>query len=426
MRKYFFIVLLIAIFSYNEVVAQTNVRFMTYNLLNYGATKRFCDTDCKDEQLKYILNYAKPDLLAVNEIGEGGNSATIYSQRILDNCLNINDTTDWKVAPIIVTTGQGITNGLFYNSKKFGVKQLIRIQNQPRLNLYECYFNDKDLATKDTIFFHVCVVHLKASSAEEAARALEVKDLRNSLDKIKDKIQNLYLMGDCNLESASEDAFKLLTEGKTNIDLRDPLNQIGSWSDNEKYKNIMTQCTRKDNEADGGSSGGNDDRFDFILCNDAVINNTKKINYKIGTYHTIGQDGSFFQNSVLMSNNELSLKQALYKMSDHLPVIADFEIQGNIVSVDDPRIKLSGFNLYGNPVDDFLHLTYDQDIIAGSYRFSITSCDGKEWKNGNLAVESLEHNNIPVSELPAGLYILKIYPELQNSGKGVILKFIKR
>lgn len=52
--------------------AQDTVRVMAYNLLYYGSTPGYCNTSCKDRQLRTIVGYIRPHIIGFNEIAPVG------------------------------------------------------------------------------------------------------------------------------------------------------------------------------------------------------------------------------------------------------------------------------------------------------------------------------------------------------------------
>lgn len=80
-----------------------------------------------------------------------------------------------------------------------------------------------------------------------------------------------------------------------------------------------------------------DDRFDFILASGAVIQDTGTITYVPTSYRALGQDGNHFNQSLTQGANNSApsaVIAALYEMSDHLPIVADFKIRLHETTVD--------------------------------------------------------------------------------------------
>ena len=133
---------------------------------------------------------------------------------------------------------------------------------------------------------------------------------------------NFILVGDLNLYRSTEPAYeKLLVQDGTGNFL-DPIDFPGSWHESFTYRHIHTQSTRTVNLPDGGSSGGLDDRFDFILSSQSIIDQGG-IDYVEDSYWAYGNDGKHFNVAIIISPYPISQQMAfdLHDVSDHLPVV---------------------------------------------------------------------------------------------------------
>jgi hypothetical protein len=75
---------------------------------------------------------------------------------------------------------------------------------------------------------------------------------------------------------------------------------------------------------DCGSKGGLDDRFDQILVSQNVMSGADSLRYLDNSYDAVGNDGNHFNSNLLSGSNSQypdSVVNALYYMSDHLPVV---------------------------------------------------------------------------------------------------------
>ena len=100
---------------------------------------------------------------------------------------------------------------------------------------------------------------------------------------------------------------------------KDILGLPGYWHDNATFAPYHTQSTRS-------SSGGLDDRFDFIFSK-YELDNDIGVDYVSNSYTTFGNDGDHLNLSVNDGTNNAvpdSIADVLYAFSDHLPVYADF------------------------------------------------------------------------------------------------------
>lgn len=281
---------------------------MFYNILNYPATD-----NTKADTLKRIVDYVQPDLLMLTEITSGE-----AVNLLLNDALNTDGETAWESAPFI--DGPDSDNLLMYNSNLFSFVEGNAISTNLRdINEYVLYLNES--TEGDTAYLYVYVAHLKAGNSSEnaAKRTLEATVLKNYIDE-RTAGEHFIISGDFNVYGAAENAYQtLLNYG---LGFNDPINQSGEWHTNWNYADIHTQSTRTANLPDGGSTGGMDDRFDFILISDDLLDGA--LSYVPDSYESFGQDGEHYNISlVAVDNNSVpnDINNALYYMSDHLPVL---------------------------------------------------------------------------------------------------------
>ena len=80
------------------------------------------------------------------------------------------------------------------------------------------------------------------------------------------------------------------------VDLVDP---IGPWvRDDNSHVLKFTQSTRTD-QIDGGSTGGLDDRFDFILFSEQFTSTNPNLKLLDQSYKVVGNDGKHFNRSIV-------------------------------------------------------------------------------------------------------------------------------
>ncbi len=341
----------------NNTLADT-LTIMQYNLMYYDKIYSDCNStnnnvDNKDGYLRAILNYVKPDILTVNEV----NDAVASVERIKTNTLNYAGVTKYKRANL---SGSFLVNMIYYNSEKVELKSQESISTSPReTNVYKLYLKTPTLANGDTIFLYHLVTHLKAGSEPSDAqqRATAASAIMNYIST-KSIQGNVLLSGDMNLYGASEGAFVTFTtpSGSNNFRFYDPLNQIGEWHSNYNYRYVHTQSTRTVANEGCFSTGGIDDRFDFILSSANILSGSSGL--KFYNYYTIGQDGNRYNSSITSPTNtsiSIEVANALYGLSDHLPVVMKLIYPSNLSKVNN---NSSSFNLqYNNPVYDKLILT---------------------------------------------------------------------
>ena len=111
--------------------------------------------------------------------------------------------------------------------------------------------------------------HMKAGSttADQDRRTPEAVRLRNDTGGLPAGA-NFILGGDFNMQSSGQTAWTRLTETGTNANGRfvDPIASPGSWNNNCSFRWVFTQ------DPANSSSGGMDDRLDFLLVSASLIN----------------------------------------------------------------------------------------------------------------------------------------------------------
>lgn len=408
------------VFSYRILFADT-LTLMQYNLMYYDKVYSDCNAtnnnvDAKDGYLRTILNYVKPDVLTVNEV----NDAIASVERIKTNTLNYGGETRYKRANF---SGSFLVNMIYYNSEKLELKSQEAIPTSPReTNVYKLYLKTPGLVNGDTVFLYHFVTHLKAGSYDSDAqqRAVAANSIMNYISS-KNIKGNVILSGDMNLYSASEDAFVTFTTpvGSNNFRFYDPLNAIGNWHANYSYRYYHTQSTRTVANEGCFSTGGLDDRFDFILTSNDILTGISGI--KFYSYKTLGQDGNRYNGSITSPANTsipTDVANALYGMSDHLPVILKVSYNSSSTSVKTERNPIN--ILFNNPVYNTLTIQVFESVpIVSVNIFNIL---------GNFIISVKPQGfdqkvDIDLSGIPSGVLLVEVK---LNDGRQRTLKIIKK
>ncbi|RMG77462.1 MAG: T9SS C-terminal target domain-containing protein [Bacteroidetes bacterium] len=386
-------ILLFTVLSFS-VFAQDTAKVMFYNVLNFSG-----NNPQRKDTLKKIVQYYKPDIFMITEIKD-----LLGSNYILNGSLNVNGINYYAAANFI--DGPDSDNMLYYNSNKFGLVSQNNIPTDLRdINEYVLYYKSPNLANEDTIYLYCYVAHLKASQGYENERNLEAQAFIDYVNQ-KSNLKNVIFTGDLNLYGASEPAFSTLTNGG-NIKLYDPANRVGEWHNNPSFSDVLTQSTRDSDIGDGGSIGGMDDRFDFILVSED-INTTgyNGVKYVSNSYHPIGQDGLRYDQSVISPANQdvpQDIATALYYMSDHLPVKMEVVLDNNLVTntqfYPQPRRET---NIYYNA--DAVKLK-NTDNIRTVEVYNLLGVKLKSF-NGNSTEVTIDKNTFA-----EGIYFVKITTE---------------
>lgn len=366
-RAFLPLLFIVTVLQSVDAFGQDTLKVMHYNLLNFGNFTSFCTSTNnaladKDLYLKTITNYVKPDILTVNEMGDNN----VYGNRILVNSLNTSGITSYKKAAFTNNGFSSLVNHLFYNSDKLSLasqeiveKDLSNANLVRVLDIYTLYYKDPNLAiTLDTTFLHVVVVHLKAgsSSSDLVDRDATTEALMAHLDS-KDLRGNYIICGDFNARSSNEDGIQnLVTHSNLQYRFNDPINALGSWNNSSSFAQHHTQSTRTTGGCFAG--GGMDDRFDMILANTHVLNDSANISYVPGSYQALGQDGNRLNGSIISPSNTSvpsAVSGALNGMSDHLPVILDLKFSGLVTG--DAELDVAGTRvILTNPVNETWNL----------------------------------------------------------------------
>ncbi len=338
------------VLSIQGVQAQDTIKFMTYNILNYPDVNT-----SRIAYLKTIVQHIKPDVFLVNEITQPVGATNIISQ-----ALNQNGITYY--AQSLYVQSPDDENMLFYNTQKLGLVDQNTISTSLRdFNEYILYYKEPGMtAQSDTVYFYVYAAHLKAgnTASDIAQRGSETAVLKSYLST-RSYAENTVVAGDMNVYNNSEAAYINLT-GSTQANLYDVVGS-GIWHSNAFYKMHFTQSTRIV-AIDGGSTGGMDDRFDMVLFSDDMQTGTKGAKYISGTYRAVGQDGLRLNSSLIdpLNNSEpTNVINALYYMSDHLPVYMEVAVGGN-VGVNQESI--APLKVYPVPANDLLYVKVDAAV----------------------------------------------------------------
>lgn len=419
-----FLFLFIAFFALTSALkAQDTIRQMHYNLMQYSTypygdcTSTNNSLDKKDSLLKIILNHANPDIITVNEI----TNTQAHVDRILQNVLNTEGVNYWKSGQLTSLSGGTLANMIYYDSRKLTMHSYYIVQTSVRdINIYKMYFNTPQLADGDTIFYIPIIAHLKAGTSDTEERLTMIQSLMSRLNNwgISD---NYVLSGDFNIYTSSEPAYQqLLNYSNSAVRFYDPIDTPGDWNNSYSYRHVHTQSTHT--SGDCFATGGLDDRFDFILVSAQILNGYDHVKAISETYTALGQDGNHYNSSIISPSNTSipqDIANALYNMSDHLPVMMDFLVyypQAGINSVNN-QLNISTVNPFSNQI-----ILKIQNPENDDFNYMISNIEGKILKQGEFIHSNLNSEfQIETTDFQRGIYILKIY----SKDKSATLKLIK-
>lgn len=382
--KYSFITLFLFLYSYGFGQRQ-EFSLVSYNSLRYSPT----NIDARHPQLRLVHGDLKADILAVQEL-----SGQAAAQMYLDSVLNF-DSITYSMANFI--DGNDLDCALFYKTAKFN---FINSKSYPTTLRDIYHYEIWPIGSPDTL--HIFNLHLKAStgSTNQQRRKDEVDVMRQVTDQFPANAHFL-VCGDFNIYSANEPAYNRLLEDTPGNDghFVDQISISGTWN-RASYAMYHTQSPRS-NAFNGGASGGMDDRFDMILMSE-TLDDTLGLHYVANSMFPYGNDGLHYDMSINdpPSNTAVSqvLADALYYVSDHIPIVAHFAyvvppVSG--VSLEEKEIVSFGISITssGLRIDNPSNLNLE---------YVIYSLDGKRFSFGKI---SMSENVL----LPSGsIYLVSV------------------
>lgn len=397
----------IAILNVTGLTAQETLNVMFYNLLNFPLEDAVPN---RIQYLETILIDYQPDVFMVCELNNESGANSILN--VIQNNVNPN----FAKAEFTLNTSDNnigdqndLQNLLYYNNTKFILESQNIITTIFRdFNHYRLKLNSINQNTQP-IYIDFIVCHLKASSGEDNQqfRLAMVDDLIAYLSGFPND-SNVVLAGDFNVYTSSEPAFQKLINNTNNIIFADPANQIGSWHNNTNYINVFTQSTRTQNGM-GGTTGGFDDRFDFIMCSENMLTNTD-VYYATDSYQVYGNNGNVacFNNAI--NDNECDgasfsyeIRNALHNFSDHLPVTLQIETTETLLSTpefsNESFFEIVGTNIIKNNIKiKFINQS------KNTKKLIIYDVLGQIVKT--VAIDSSYNYKIPLAGLSNGIYYI--------------------
>lgn len=404
----------------HSLFSQENFKLMFYNLLNFPLETNVPN---RIDYLEQTLNTYKPDIFMVCELNNvyGGNAILqVLQDRISEDyrsAVFTSNTSDDEIG-----NQNDLQNLIFYDNSKFILESQHIVQTLYRdFNHYKLKLNSVN-QNSNPVYLNAIVCHLKASSGSnnENLRLQMVQDLTQYLSTFPSD-SYVMLAGDFNVYSASEPAFQELIDPNNNIVFVDPVDRMGSWHTNVDYVDVFTQSTRSQTGL-GGSTGGLDDRFDFILTSTNMLSN-QDLYYVPNSYQAFGNNSNpnCFNNEILDTacagtSFSLEVREALYYFSDHLPVVMELETNETLLSI--PTYQTESFQIMGtNMVDTTLEVQIHNQSLS-SNKLYIFNTLGQVVKSIPLGTSN--RLSIDVSGLKNGIY----YIRMSNTNVQP-LKFIK-
>lgn len=211
----------------------------------------------------------------------------------------------------------------------------------------------------DSADFYVYSSHFKAgsTSTDQTRRNVESQMIRTDAATLGANARIIYT-GDFNIQSSSEAMYQTLLAAGSGKAV-DPINTPGSWNNNSGFAAVHTQAPLVTG-VNNLTGGGMDDRFDFQLVTEPLMSGNglsyigpgvpnTLISPTQHSYRAFGNNGTTFNNNLnAAANTALPISEynpglgepsrttvlnALTTASDHLPVVADYQIPARMNAV---------------------------------------------------------------------------------------------
>jgi len=269
-------------------------------------------------------NTKRIDILALQETdppGAGSNSIT----RIEDVLDNLYPSTDYA-SVVSAIDGGGDSTGFVYDTSAVSLLEAQEIEPAALTHtvLRGKFRPDATLGESD---FYVYSVHLKSgnSAADATQRGIEANLLRADADRLGAGAHVLFV-GDFNMQGSTEVAaanFAAAGAGQ----VQDVAAAPGQWHDNPAFLSLHTQNPQL----------SVDDRFDLQYASGEFFDGTG-LEYVDNSFHVFGNNGTHALNGPITTGSgaDPAVLAALVAASDHLPIVADYEL---IPSTPQVRIR---------------------------------------------------------------------------------------
>ncbi len=395
-----------------SLFSQTRIKTMFYNLYIFGASST------KTSTIIPIINDYQPDLLMVAELTQES-AAT----NLLNNGLNLNNFGITYSMPAIYNNNSSLSSDyeqfVFFNATKLQfVKQTVYQTITRDINHFTFQIITPELVATPT-FIEVFVAHLTPSDDADgrAGRLQNAQVFVEQLNTLKNNnLGNSYVLfaGDFNFYKSTELGYIELLKSDNPIVMKDPINMPGDWTNNELFKSIHTQNPK----------AALDDRFDFILTSENLLNSNSNLTYVPNSYKAYGNNGNCFDiaiNNINCSGTySQTIRDALFAFSDHLPVVMELETKAVPLSVTQYQNNFINF-ASSNITSTMLNLNINDQLINAN--LIIYNQLGQIVKTIPVNYKNVKNQQIPidVNMLSNGVYFMNVkdYP-LKNP-----LKFIK-
>jgi hypothetical protein len=227
---------------------------------------------------------------------------------------------------------------VYYNSNKLILEESRVITADTRdINQYTFKINTEN-AENNPVRMEVFVTHLKASTGT-SNRQRRLTSIQSFVSYTNTIASDSYVLfaGDFNFYTSNEEGYQYLIDNRNPIIMIDPINRPAPtfpddgvdyfnydnydstyfWN-NSSFSDIHSQSTRTSNSGlidDSGSTGGLDDRFDFIMMSEN-FNTSSDLFYVNDSYQVVGNNGNCYNSQISNSNCSGDLLSNLKKCFD--------------------------------------------------------------------------------------------------------------
>lgn len=409
--------LLVFLFS-SALWAQETLNAMFYNLFKFPNAL----PAQRELILRDILDSYKPDLFMVCELASE-TGADLILNTSLQNQTDVFARANFT--PDLTDPLDPLQTMVFYNTRKLTLTQQQKLPTVYRdINHYSFVLNTES----EPIHLEVFVAHLKSSTgtANQNMRLQMVEVVTNELQQLTAPNTYVLFSGDFNLYKSSEPAFQKIISLDNAIKMVDPLEAYGNWQDNPNFTYLHTQSTRVSSAgfgggANSGAGGGLDDRFDFIMMSENFKTSTT-FSYIPDTYKAYGNNGNCLNKDVkdesCTGQYTPELRHQLYYMSDHLPVVMQFQLNTNFLATKEPQKKPQIWFESSNASSYEIVLGYDSNQIPLHAKVKVYNMLGQLVQTSSLTTN--QRLVLPINNLSQGWYTLQV------EGAATVLKFLKK
>jgi len=171
------------------------------------------------------------------------------------------------------------------------------------------------------------------------------------------------------------------------------------------------------------SSGGMDDRFDWILASESLLNGSEDVLLLADTYHALGNDGQHFNSSLTDEPENTSAPseviEALYGMSDHLPVLVSLKINAAL-GLEEVAGNISSLR-FANPSGGYLNYRMQLEEHQNT-KVEIFDVFGRlQYQEELMPYSTSLNGQINLNHLPDGFYL---WIASDETGKSLSRKFL--